>query len=218
MNTAVKVNAWEIDNEADALTALAGRDTPEEIVRDRQRRAIEVVKGCRVSPHSVGFEIGSGNGLVAQTLSHQCARIDCNDISQSFLALAKATCRDAENVRFHLIKDAFLSHLPSSAYDFGYSLNVFIHLNPFDMFNYLLDVTRLLKPGGRFVFDACTLGPKTRELFREHAGLYRRDPAGVRGLLCFNDPGAIHSVVREAGLRVVKQSGSDWMKFLVQAS
>jgi hypothetical protein len=133
--------------------------------------------------------------------------------------LARETCRDVLNVGFHPIGDDYLAHLPSASYDFGYSLNVFIHLNPYDMFNYLSDVSRVLRPGGVFFFDACTLGSETRGLFGEHADLYRQDPAGVRGLLCFNDPRAIAAVAKDAGLRVVKQnrfSRSGWLKFLVR--
>jgi predicted TPR repeat methyltransferase len=217
MSAAIKLNAWEVETEADAVLALAGHSTAEEIVRDRAQRADEVAKACRIEAGHAGFEIGSGNGLVARSLSERCARINCNDISHSFLSRARETCRDAANVRFHLIKDRYLDHLSAEAYDFGYSLNVFIHLNAYDMFNYLSDVSRILRSGGLFFFDACTVGRMTSDLFLEHAGMYRGDPSGVRGLLCFNDPRVIESVVREAGLRVVKQDGTGgWLKFLVR--
>lgn len=217
MGDAIKKNAWEVETEAQAILALAGHSTAEEIEHDRERRATEVVKVCRIGANSVGFEIGSGNGLVARALAGQCARIDCNDISRSFLALARETCRDVHNVRFNHIGNNYLSHLPEVSYDFGYSLNVFIHLNPFDMFGYLSDVARVLRPGGLFFFDACTLGRQTRELFREASDAYREEPANVRGLLCFNDPRVITAVSTEAGLRLVKQSGrAGWLKFLVR--
>lgn len=216
MNQPIR-NAWEVESEAQAVRALAGHSTTEEIERDRERRAAEVAKVCRIGASSVGFEIGSGNGLVARSLAERCARLECNDISQSFLALARETCRHAPNVHFHLIEDNYLAHLPKQAYDFGYSLNVFIHLNPFDMFIYLSDVARLLRPGGHFFFDACTLGAQTQELFREAADAYRQEPANVRGLLCFNDRRMIGEVVREAGLCVERRTGhAGWMKFLVR--
>lgn len=216
-NTVI-VNAWETEDDHQTVLALAGHSDHDEIRRDREVRAKQLTKTLAINPSSVGFEIGSGNGIVANLLAGRCARVDCNDISQSFLALAEKECAGRSNVQFFQISD-YLEHLPANSYDFGYSLNVFIHLNPFDIYHYLSEVYRVLKPGGQFYFDACTLGPKTRDKFLEHAALYRNDPAGVRGFLAFNHPGLIRRIVDETKLKLVRggrSSRNGWMTIVVR--
>ena len=115
------VNAWEQASEAQALNALAGSSTTEEVLEDRKRRAAEVISMLTITPEKIGFEIGSGTGLVAKRLAPHCARLDCSDISQSFLAMATKECAGYSNIHFHRITDRYLDHLPSEQYDFGYA-------------------------------------------------------------------------------------------------
>jgi SAM-dependent methyltransferase len=211
-------NAWEIQSEEQALLALAGHNTPEEFERDRRYHAGEIARLCAVTKGSRGFEIGSGEGTVASILAEQCLFLDCNDISASFLEKARANCARHTNVAFHKIESDYLDYLPAASYDFGYALHVFIHFNPYDIFNYLTSVQRLLKPGGRFFFDAYTIGEQTIASFREHAEMYRKAPEYIRGYLNFNHPNVLRTVIREAGLQVSDRSElseSGWMRVLV---
>jgi SAM-dependent methyltransferase len=212
--------AWEIDTDAYALRALAGLSTRDEFIRDREDRARELIDTCAIKPDGTGFEIGSGNGLVARLLSPNCARLDCSDVSTSFLRAAAESCLGCRNVFFHQITDTYLAHLPADTYDFGFALNVFIHLNTYDIYHYLQDVKRLLKPSGLFYFDACMLGEQTLDIFRRHAVIYRREPPENRGVLYFNTPEDIALLVKEVGLELcvdrasLGQSG--WLKVLVK--
>jgi len=129
-----------------------------------------------IRSHHRVFEIGSGDGTVATLLSKHCSFIDCNDVSTSLLEKARMNCVGISNVVFHKIGAGYLDYLPSEAYDFGYSLNVFVHFNPYDIFNYLRDVQRILKVGGVFSFDACTIGTYTVDLFHTQAQFYKEDP------------------------------------------
>lgn len=211
-------NAWEVGSDEQAFLALAGHSTLDEFERDRRERAKEVVGWCSIDVDRRGFEIGSGEGTVARLLSDKCEWLDCNDISTSFLGRAKQNCSACKNVAFHKIDSEDLSYLRSGSYDFGFSLNVFIHLNLYDIYLYLQSIKRLLKPGGCFYFDACMLGEQTVALFREHAEMYRRAPEKVRGLLSFNHPGSIGRIVEETGLKVSDRSNMQedgWLKVLV---
>ena len=214
----VTVNAWETDTDEEQVLALGGHSSFEEIRADRVRRADDLIRELSIAPGKVGFEIGSGTGIVARILAARCTQLDCNDISASFLEAAKAECAGRDNVRFFKIEDDYLAYLPSDSYDFGYSLNVFIHFNPFDIYNYLVDVRRLLKPGGVFLFDACTFGSQTRDIFIEHASLYRKHPGNVRGFVAFNDPELIYRLAADVGLKVLtgaRDNREGWMKFVV---
>lgn len=213
----VKRNAWELAEGEDGLLKLAGHATREEFDLDRRQHAKEIVRFCAITRDKRGFEIGSGDGTVARMLAPQCLSLDCNDISASFLEKARANCAEYTNLSFHRIEDNYLDHLPAESYDFGFSLHVFIHFNAYDVFNYLLAVKRLLKPGAIFYFDACTLGEQTMPIFREHAQMYANAPETVRGLLNYNHPDTLRKIVHEAGLKMSSESQPSregWMKIV----
>ena len=208
-------NAWELGENEDGLLKLAGHSTREEFEEDRRRHAEEIARFCRITPDKRGFEIGSGDGTVARLLSPKCRALDCNDISASFLRLAQANSAQHPNLAFHKIEDTYVDYLPAEAYDFGFSLHVFIHFNAYDILNYLVSVKRLLKPGGIFYFDACSLGELTMTVFREHARLYAGHPENIRGFLNYNHPDTLAKIIKEAGLQLSKESqlrDDGWMK------
>jgi SAM-dependent methyltransferase len=211
-------NAWEFGENEDGLLKLTGHTTREEYEQDRRVHAAEIVEFCRITPESRGFEVGSGDGTVARLLAHQCGSLDCNDISSSFLNMARAASAHHPNLTVHRIEN-YLDHLPSESYDFGFSLHVFIHFNVYDIYNYLASAKRILKPGGFFYFDACSLGEQTLPGFLEHTQMYARSPETIRGLLNFNHPETIRQVVQLVGLEMsndVRFMHGGWMKTLTR--
>jgi len=210
-------NAWEVESDEHALLALAGHSTREEFESDRRQHAKEIVELCSITTDKRGFEIGSGDGTVARLIASQCLSLDCNDISASFLERARRSCAQFTNLSFHQITDKYLDHLPAESYDFGFSLHVFIHFNAYDVFNYLVAVKRILKPGAPFYFDACTLGEQTITIFREQTQMYANAPETVRGLLNYNHPDTLRKVIQEAGLKMSNDSQPStegWMKIV----
>lgn len=216
---AIKRDAWEFETDEQTLLALAGNTTFEEYMQNRQQRAEELLSILGVQSHHRAFEIGSGDGTVAKLLSEHCRFIDCNDVSATFLKKAQTNCASISNVVFHQIRTGYLDYLPSESCDFGYSLNVFIHFNPYDIFNYLQDVQRILKADGLFYFDACTIEKETLELFHTYARFYKDDPTRVRGLLNFNHPELIRTILEDVGLHVADGSymgNEGWLKVLAK--
>jgi SAM-dependent methyltransferase len=214
----IPVRGWEPPNDERALLALAGHSTQAEFEANRQQRAREVADWCGVSRAKRGFEIGSGEGTVARLLSPVCMSLDCSDISESFLSRARSNCSACDNVSFFPINH-YLDHLSDESYDFGCSLNVFIHFNAYDIFNYLRSIKRALRTGGLFYFDACTIGPATLSGFREHADIYAQAPEKVRGLLNFNSESVLRLLIAEAGLTLSPRSEfstNGWLRVLVE--
>ena len=208
---------WEFSTDQEALCALARQTSREDYVQDRYQSVKDLQTRLQIGRFHKGFEIGSGDGIVAKLLSTSCNSIECADISSSFLAAAQATCKGIANIQFHKIRNRSLDFLPARSYDFGYSLNVFIHLNPYDIHLYLQEVARVLKPGGRFYFDACTLGPQTLALFRQQAATYG-STLDARGLLNFNHPQLISVLAAESGFTIEPSSllgAEGWLGFLL---
>ena len=75
--------------------------------------------------------------------------------------------------------------------DFAYALNVFIHLNHYELFHYLLGLRRVLRTHGRAWFNIACLAPGTLKYFLEFANAYRarqRDrPSGDMVFQCQED-------------------------------
>ena len=118
---------WEYPTRDAMQIALAGSMPRDEYLKHRSEMARELVELFGLDGTQQVFEIGSGDGVVARHLARQCRSLDCADISRTFLDAAQETCGGLDNVRFHLITTDFLDFLPAGEYDFGYSLNVFVH-------------------------------------------------------------------------------------------
>ena len=182
--------------------ALAGSMPRDEYLKHREELARELIGVFGLDGTQRGFEIGSGDGIVARDIARQCRSLDCADISRTFLQAAQETCGRLDNVHFHLIASDFLDFLPAGGYDFGYALNVFVHLNAYDIFFYLCSVDRLLRSGGLFQFNIATIGECTRELFHRQARNYRshQNPFRTRGLMNWHGMDLVRVLVTEAGL------------------
>jgi predicted O-methyltransferase YrrM len=196
--------AWEWSSEAQMQSYLAGDLPREEYLRDRRRQAETIRLALGLDATHAVFEIGSGEGAVAAALAPQVRELTCVDVSESFLARARETCRGLANVRFQLTRQEYLRGLPAAGYDRGYSWNVFIHLDAYQVFHYLRGVAEVLRPNGLFVFNFVTLGPQTVGFFRTFAEAYPSAwPEQLPGFMRWYDPGLMAAIAVEAGLEPV---------------
>lgn len=133
--------------------ALADDTSREDDPQNRSEKAEWFAGTFGLTTSSDVFEIGSGEGIVARALAGACRSVTCCYVSRTFLDRARKTCSHRDNVRFHLIGPEYLAGPPDGTFQFGYSMNVFIHFNLRDIYHYLSEVNRILTPGGRFYFD-----------------------------------------------------------------
>lgn len=109
-----------------------------------------------------------------------------------------------------------LSTVAGERFDFAYSFNVFIHLNPYEMFLYLRQVARLLERGGAFYFNASALRPALLDLFRLFAEEFAERPEGIHGYMTWTDLETLRALVAEAGFdaessRFREENGHLWV-------
>jgi SAM-dependent methyltransferase len=154
------------------------------------------------------LEIGAGGGRFTQALLPCAGRIVAADTAPSMVALLRERFAAEPRVEPLLLDGRGLGALGDASVDAAFSYDVFVHLSPWVMGLYLMELARVLRPGapvvihhantlsdlgwGRFVRDVERLRkgqhpdsrftPMTPELF---AGLAER--AGLRVERCVTD-------------------------------
>lgn len=101
------------------------------------------------------LEIGCGVGRMTRHLAGRFAHVTGVDISASMIADARRHLAGLPNVALHVTNGEDLHALPDASFDFALSYIVFQHVpEPGVVLGYVRDVCRVLKPVGRFLFQA----------------------------------------------------------------
>jgi ubiquinone/menaquinone biosynthesis C-methylase UbiE len=130
-----------------------------------------------IKPDDRVLEIGCGIGRVGQVLAPCCQQwIGC-DVSPNMLRHAQQRLAAFANVRFIQLSGYDLQPIPDASIDVVYCTVVFMHLDEWDRYNYILEACRVLKPGGRIFVDNFNLRSDTGwQIFEAH----RRIPPSAR--------------------------------------
>jgi len=96
-------------------------------------------------------EIGPGGGRWTAILLPKCRRLIAADTSASMLAMLRR--RFAGDARLVCVElDGLgLAPIADASADAVFSFDVFVHLPQWDVFNYLREIRRVLRPGGKAV-------------------------------------------------------------------
>lgn len=151
---------WEFDSRESMLSLLIGNDfgsNPESQLNairvEKVILAKKIARALKLKKSDVVIEIGSGIGFMAGAIASKVKELHCCDISESFLGAARENCRDQANIFFRHITPGKLGFAEPASIDAIYSHNVFVHLNIYDIYLYLREAQRVLKPGGLLYFD-----------------------------------------------------------------
>jgi len=110
--------------------------------------------------HDIVLEIGCGVGRIGKHVAPLCQRwIGC-DVSANMLRFAAERLRDLPNVELKEISGYHLQGVADASCDVVYCMVVFMHLETFDRYNYVLEAARVLSPGGRLYVDNVNLCPE----------------------------------------------------------
>ena len=123
-----------------------GIDVPEDqIVSYLDQKIFEpFLNGCDVM-----LEIGSGGGRFTSVLLPKCKRLIATDTSPSMLSLMKKRFREDGKIEYVQLDGRGLGAIPDDSIDAVFSYGVFVHLQHWDIYNYLREIRRVLKPEGR---------------------------------------------------------------------
>jgi cyclopropane fatty-acyl-phospholipid synthase-like methyltransferase len=205
--------SWQYDNLRELLIACVGHNFgPEPDLRLDDIRSARgavgrrIVKSLQLKGTDTVVDLGSGCGFAAREVAPHVAQLFCLDVSKDFLAHCRGELASMPNVTCLEMGYAAMP-LPSAIADAVYATAVFIHFNYYDVILYLREINRVLRDGGRLLFDflnSDTLVLENEPAFMKHIAGYR----GGREKYIFNvmHPASMQSLFNlapQVGYRVL---------------
>ena len=99
------------------------------------------------------LEIGSGGGRFTEILLPKCHKLIASDTSPTMLKLLRKRFPGESKIECLLLDGRGLSPLRDHSIDRAFSWGVFVHLQHWDIYNYLRELKRVLKPGGKAIIQ-----------------------------------------------------------------
>src|SRR5438552_6704332 len=165
-----------------------------------------------IRKHDVVLEIGCGVGRVGKVVAPLCRKwIGC-DVASNMLSLTAERLSDLPNVELVEISGYNLSGVADASVDVVYCTVVFMHLESWDRYNYILEAFRVLRPGGRIYVDNINLCSEGGwKVFETHRAF---SPANRPPHMTQNStPQEIETYLKRAGFDGVRmRTDDDWIR------
>lgn len=97
------------------------------------------------------LEIGAGGGRFTEVLLPKCNKLIAADTSTTMIKLLQQRFAPNTKIEYLLLDGRGLSPIPDKSVDAAFSYGVFVHLQHWDIYNYLTEIKRVLNPGGRAI-------------------------------------------------------------------
>jgi SAM-dependent methyltransferase len=190
-----------------------------------------------LKPHDAVLDIGSGNGKHARVLTHFLKPAEGRYIGLDIVKEGVEWCQRAyapyPNFRFDLADvrsdwynpdagasaDKYVFPYADASFDVAFAASLFTHLEPGAAANYLRNVHRVLKPGGRLLMTCFLInahnggrhaqdvqGRQFTRVSKVHHTIDRDRPS--RGV-AYDEP-AMRTMIAEAGLVVSEVAFGTW--------
>ena len=138
--------------------AVDGSTDEETLLSNGQWTAGQMEAALNINKDDVVLEMGCGVARIGKLLAPICKKWIGVDISENMLEVAKQRMQEFDNVEFHALSRNDLSCIPDNSIDKIYTVAVFCHLDKEDLYNYMKEFHRILKPGGIAYAETWNLG------------------------------------------------------------
>lgn len=169
---------------ADDLAALEAVDNSGSEVVARatgQRTADMVATAVDLQATDSILELGCGAARIGRELIGSCAHWIGVDISPNMIRAAGNRLAGHENIRLEVLDRTSLSMVESDSVDKAYTVAVLCHMDKEDLFLYLREFARILKPGGLAYVETWNLAdPVGWERWRYEVNFWNRSDHGQR--------------------------------------
>jgi SAM-dependent methyltransferase len=148
-------------------------------------------------------EIGPGGGRFTEVLVGRCRELHAVDTSPAMLEALRRRLGENSKVVPHVADGRGLGMLPSESADAVFSYGVFVHLQHWDIYNYLAETRRVLRPGGRAIIQhSNTFSELGWEKFLSEVPR-QLNIHKLPSTFTVNSPGLMRELIRRAGLQAV---------------
>jgi SAM-dependent methyltransferase len=160
---------------SDARYSVAGTNDAGDLDKTGESTALDIIKETALRQADRVLEIGCGVGRVGVKLASRCGHWTGADVSAHMLGHARQALAGVSNVSFVPLNGIDLEGVADASMDVVYCTAVFMHLDEWERYRYVVEAFRVLKPGGRIYYDNFSLlSPDGWRLFLDTA---RLDPA-----------------------------------------
>jgi SAM-dependent methyltransferase len=191
-------------SEEAAKLAVSGYLDEERYLQTALGAASTLQSTVGIHPEDIVLEIGAGVGRVGAVLAPLCREWIGTDVSENMVDHIKRRLAGFSNVRAIAINGFDLSEIPSQSVDVVYCTVVFMHLEEWERYSYVVEGFRVLRPGGRmFVDNVNLLSDEGWKFFEEHRAL----PPDQRSaqISKTSTPQELEAYFKRAGFGEIKQ-------------
>jgi SAM-dependent methyltransferase len=165
-----------------------------------------------IGKDDVVLEIGCGIGRVGKVVAPLCRKwIGC-DVASNMLSLTAKRLKNLSNVELVEISGYDLGGVADASVDVVYCTVVFMHLEPWDRYNYISEAFRALRPRGRIYVDNINLSSDGGwKVFETHRAFSPSDrpPHMTQN----STPQEIETYLKRAGFDEVRmRTDDDWIR------
>lgn len=140
-----------------AISAVDGSQSEEVVQHTGRWSAAQVRAALDIGPADEVLELGCGIGRIGRELAPHCRHWTGVDISGNMLHHAAERMSGLDNVSFHRLNRSSLEMLQDDSVDKAYSIAVFCHMDKEDLYLYLRELHRVVRPGGLIFVETWNL-------------------------------------------------------------
>ncbi|NNK37043.1 MAG: class I SAM-dependent methyltransferase [Xanthomonadales bacterium] len=202
-----------------ALAAVDG-SASEEVVRITGRfTARQVATAIELNGDDRLLELGCGVGRIGRELAPHCAHWTGVDISDKMISHARERLGHLDNTAFHQLSRTALDSLDDGSLTKAYSVAVLCHMDKEDLYLYLKELHRTVRPGGLIYIETWNLAhPIGWKRWEYEVNHWNRSDQKLRKDVARNQfctPDEFELYVRQAGFTpLATYSGSPWVQVI----
>lgn len=174
---------------------------------------IELLKEYGISSFHKIIEIGCGGGILSEYIARQGFDVTGIDISEGAIEVAKQHAV-LDNIKIeYRIGSVYQLPFPNNSFDVVFSSDFLEHIEDLD--KAISEMSRILKPGGIFVFDTIA---RNLESVKEYMSLEAIGviPAGIHDPLLFVNPEELEAIASKYDIEFAKDSNNPY-GFIIKA-
>ena len=202
-----------------ALAAVDGSASEEVVQITGRFTARQVATALELGAEDRILELGCGVGRIGRELAPHCAHWTGVDISERMIAHARERLEHLGNTEFHQLERSRLDMLSDASLTKAYSVAVLCHMDKEDLYLYLQELHRPVRPGGLIYVETWNLAhPIGWKRWEYEVAHWRRSEQKQRKDVARNQfctPDEFELYVRHAGFQPLAcYADSPWVQIV----